>query len=152
MIYKTPFYAIAKALYTALSDSDIGLSWFDASVPIEEIENLFKTQSEFAYGIIGGSSADCASAKDIAVWDADIDVEVYSNYKGRKVIYQKLEALLNYVSTDAGYLALQTVLAEEGFQLISLSVGTLTVNLPFYGDTGVWQSGQTTITFKVKQA
>jgi len=151
MIYKAPFYACQKALYTALSSSSIGLSWFDASVPIDEIENQFKNQAEFAYGIIGTATADCQSAKDVAVWNASIGLEIYSNYKGRKVIYQKLEGLLNYLSGATGFQALQVALAPQGFALVSIEIGALTANMPIYSDMGVWQSGQTNIIFKVQQ-
>ena len=52
MIYKAPFYAMQKAVYAALSQSDSGLQWYDSAVPIEEIAELHKNQAEFAYGIV----------------------------------------------------------------------------------------------------
>ena len=60
MIYKVPFVAISKAVYAVLSDTNnhIGLEWFDSAVPIYEIEDYFKSQAEFAYGIFGAADAD----------------------------------------------------------------------------------------------
>ena len=100
MIYKVPFVAISKAVYAVLSDTNnhIGLEWFDSAVPIYEIEDYFKSQAEFAYGIFGAADADCTPAKTVAVWDSTLQLEIYSNYKGRKVIAEKLEAVLNYLS------------------------------------------------------
>lgn len=108
MKYKSPFYPVTKAFYAVTKNSPIGLDWFDSAVPITEIEEYFRKQKEFAYGILGASGADCtATAPDMASWNMSLQLEIYSNYKGRKVIAEKLEALLNYLSGDAGWDALQ---------------------------------------------
>lgn len=153
MIYKVPFVAISKAVYAVLSDTNnnIGLEWFDSAVPINEIEDYFKSQAEFAYGIFGAADADCTPNKTAAVWDSTLQLEIYSNYKGRKVIAQKLEAVLNYLSSEDGKNAIQSALNTEGFALISMTVNVLRVNLPIYSDNGVWQSGSTNISFRVNQ-
>ena len=151
MIYKAPFTAISKALYSVLSNNQsVGLDWFDSAVPINEIDDYFKNQTEFAYGIFGGSDADCASNMTEVVWDGSLQLEIYSNYKGRKKVAQKLEALLNYLSND-GFAALGKELSKEGYALVSLTVGALRVNLPIYSDNGVWQSGGTSIRFRLHQ-
>ena len=153
MIYKVPFVAISKAVYAVLSDTNnnIGLEWFDSAVPINEIDDYFKSQAEFAYGIFGAADADCTPNKTAAVWDSTLQLEIYSNYKGRKVIAQKLEAVLNYLSSEDGKNAIQSALNTEGFALISMTVNVLRVNLPIYSDNGVWQSGSTNISFRVSQ-
>jgi len=151
MIFKAPFTALTKSLYAVLNNNpSVGLDWFDSAVPINEIDDYFKAQAEFAYGIFGQSDADCAPNKTAVVWDGSLQLEVYSNYKGRKVVAQKLEALLNYLSND-GFAALGTELNREGYSLVSLTVGALRVNLPMYSDNGVWQSGGTTIRFQLHQ-
>lgn len=150
MIYKTPFYAVSKALYATLK-TPTGLEWFDSSVPIDEVENYFKNQSEFAYGVFTTATADALANKDAVVWDSTLGIEIYSNYKGRKVIAKKLEALLNYLSTESGIHAVADVLAAEGYGLISITVGSLNVNLPLVGDTGIWQSGSTNLIFRIQQ-
>lgn len=150
MIYKAPFYAMQKAVYAAFSQSSIDLQWYDSAVPIEEIAELHKNQAEFAYGIMGTQDADCETNKDTAFWNASIRLDVYSNYKGKKVVTKTLEALLNYFCSD-GYYKLQEVFAGEGFALTSLSIGALVVNAPMYSDIGVWQSGGTRLTFKLTQ-
>ena len=148
MRYKSPFYPVTKAFYAVTKNSPIGLDWFDSAVPITEIEDYFRKQKEFAYGILGASDADCT---DTASWNMSLQLEIYSNYKGRKVIAEKLEALLNYLSGDAGWKALQKELYADGYQLISIKVGSLRTNLPVYGDTGVWQNGGTTLIFRIDQ-
>ena len=152
-IYKVPFVAISKALYAALNDKNcpVGLNWFDSAVPIEEINNYFKTQAEFAYGVFGASGADCTANKTTVVWDADIQLEVYSNYKGRKVVAEKLDAVLNYISGDAGYYAIQAVLNAAGYALVSVTAGSIGINLPIYSDNGVWQSGGLRLSFRISQ-
>ena len=151
MIFKAPFTALTKSLYTVLNNNpSVGLDWFDSAVPINEIDDYFKAQAEFSYGVFGQSDADCAPNKTAVVWDGSLQLEVYSNYKGRKVVAQKLEALLNYLSND-GFTALGTELNREGYSLVSLTVGALRVNLPMYSDNGVWQSGGTTIRFQLHQ-
>ena len=151
MIYHVPFVAISKAVYSVLSGTNIGLEWFDSAVPINEIDDYFKSQAEFAYGIFGAADADCTPNKTAAVWDSTLQLEIYSNYKGRKVIAEKLEAVLNYLSSSEGTEAIQSALNAEGFALVSMTVGALRVNLPIYSDNGVWQSGSTNISFRVSQ-
>ena len=151
MIYKAPFYAVTKSVYSALSTMTDGLEWFDSSVPINEIEDLFKAHTEFAYGIFGASTADCQPNKDMAVWQCSLSLDVYSNYKGRKAISVQLENLLNYFSSDTGWNALQAALEAEGFVMISVSVGALAINPPIYSEIGVWQSGSTALDFTIQQ-
>ena len=120
---------------------------------VYKLANYIKTdknQAEFAYGIMGTQDADCDSNKDTAFWNASIRLDVYSNYKGKKVITKTLEALLNYFCSE-GYDKLQEVFYAEGFVMTSLSVGSLVVNAPMYSDIGVWQSGGTRLTFKLTQ-
>jgi hypothetical protein len=149
MIYKPPFMAITKALYSALK-TDGRMEWFDSSVPIEEIETYFKDRSEFEYGIFGTSSVDSRSNKDAIVWDGELALEIYSNYRGRKNIAIQLEALLNFLSGE-GYALLHSELFLEGYELISLTIGAMTINMPIFGESGIWQSGNTTLTFCVQQ-
>lgn len=150
MKYKAPFYATTKALYAALNHVT-GIELFDAAVPIDEIEDYFKNRSECMYGIMGAANSDMASNKDMVLWDSSVEIELYSNYKGRKKISQALEQILNYVSSQAGWDALQGALAKEGFSLVSVTVGAMRINLPVYSDKGIWQSGSTTISLKIVQ-
>lgn len=151
MIFRAPFYAVTKAVYSALKAMPDGLEWFDSSVPIPEIEDFFKAQPEFAYGIFGASTADCMPNKDIAVWQCSLNLDIYSNYKGRKAISIQLEKLLNYFSTQEGWDAIQTALGAEGFSMIDIRVGALSINPPIYAELGVWQSGSTQLNFRVQQ-
>lgn len=151
MKYILPFYAIQKALFVALTASDIGINWFDAGSSTDEIESFYKGSSEFAYGIIAAADADAMGTKDAVSWNTSIDLEIYSNYKGRKPLTQIMEKLLNYICMNAAWNALEAVLNPLGFGLVSINVGNLRVNLPIYGDTGIWQSGMTTLRFTVKQ-
>ena len=152
MIYKAPFTAIAKSLYGVLSSNscDVGLEWFDSAVPINEIDDYFKAQNEFAYGVFGAANADCSANKTEAIWDGSLQLEIYSNYKGRKIIAAKLEALLNYLC-GSGYNNLQAALNTEGYVLLEFTVGDMRVNLPTYSNNGVWQSGSMNISFRVHQ-
>ena len=152
MIYKAPFKAITTALYSVLTSTgcDVGLAWFDSAIPMNEIYDNFKGQVEFAYGEFGASDADPIKNKTEIVWDANLDLMIYSNYRGRKVIAEMLENLLNYLSDD-GYDALEEALKLEGFALIELMIKPMRINLPTYSDYGVWQSGSTSITFRIHQ-
>ena len=111
----------------------------------------FHDKSEFAYGIFGASEADCVSNKTAVIWDCSLQLEIYSNYKGRKVVAEQLNALMTFLSSKAGTAALQTALNKEGFALISMQFRPLRVNLPIYSDNGVWQSGSVNVTFRVGQ-
>ena len=139
-----------SALYKVLSkNSDI--KWFDSGATIEEIADFYKNQAEFAYGIIGAADADCDANKDTVVWEMSLDLEIYSNYKGRKVITQKLNDLLNQFCDSTQFTAINEVLNETGFVLIKLTVGSLRVNLPVFSDNGIWQSGGTTLRLTIGQ-
>lgn len=152
MIYKAPFMEITSALYSVLVEKgNSEINWFDSAVPITEIDAYFKRQAEFAYGIFGASEADCVSNKTTVIWDCSLQLEIYSNYKGRKVVAEQLNALMTFLSSKAGTVALQTALNKEGFALISMQFRPLRVNLPIYSDNGVWQSGSVNVTFRVGQ-
>lgn len=151
MIYRAPFYAVSKAVYGAFSSVAGWLQWFDNSVPIDEIEALFKGQANFSYGVFGVASADCQSNKDLAVWDCSLNLDIYSNYKGRKAITKELDNVMNYISSDTGWNALQALFLAENYQLVSINVGALAINPPLYSEVGVWQSGTTTLNFRITQ-
>lgn len=93
MGYKVPFYAVQGALYKVLSAADDSLSWFDAGASIEEIEGFYKSQQFFAYGIMGASDADAEPNKDTIVWNDRLDLEIYSNYQGKKTFQNVLKPL-----------------------------------------------------------
>ena len=149
MIYKAPFYSVGKAIYNALSNMDI--EWFDSSATPDDVAEFFKNQSEYNYGVLGTSTADAIPNKDTVIWECSTMVEIYSNYKGRKVISKCLEDLLNYLSSQDGWDAIQRELNDDGYVLIGIVVGGLTINMPMYGDYGIWQSGTTNIRLKIQQ-
>ncbi len=151
MAYTVPFYAVTTSIYQALALSDVDVDFFDASTAVESIEDYFKKQEQYCYGILGGSTADCLSNKDLEIWDMTLDMEIYSNYPGRKVVAQKLEAMLNFFASAEGIKTMQGNLEPYGFNLISITVGNLRINLPIFSDKGIWQSGQTTLTFRVNK-
>lgn len=150
MNYKTPFYAANLAIYQSLT-KDGKMDWFDSSVPVFEIDDYFRKQEEFCYGIIGAEEADCTPNDDMVLWTVSTNLEVYSNYKGRKVIALKLEELLNFFSSQEGWDALQDILHANGFNLWGISVGRMRMNMPMYSEKGIWQSGGTDITLKMTQ-
>lgn len=149
MNYRAPFYAVSRALYSALSVS-IGIMWFDAAVPMKEVQAAHKDRAEFCYGVIGQATSDAQNNKDAILWDTATTLEIYSNYKGRKVIAQKLEALLNFFSDDTQEV-LEKILYEEGYGLISIRISPMQINQPMYDEIGVWQSGLINLTLKLQQ-
>lgn len=149
-MYKVPFTALQAALYAALKDSDVGIEFFDAGVAPSDIENYYKDQSEYAYGVFGAATADADALKDGIVWTVGLDIEVYSNYRGRKAVADILGKLLDFLAGGAVE-EINKQLVPEGFGLITLSLARLRTNLPVYSDSGIWQSGGTTLTFKMTQ-
>lgn len=151
MSYTVPFYSVKQALYKALAASDIDVNFFEAATAVEDIEAYFRKQSEYCYGIFGSSTADCIPNKDLEIWDMSLDVEIYSNYRGSKVVAKALEALLNFLASDKGLEAMQEALEPFGFNIVSIKVGNLRLNLPIISDKGIWNSGATSITFRVNK-
>lgn len=149
-MYKSPFMAISKALYQVLSNSDLDMGWFDSGIPVYEIHDYYKEQEDICYGIFGGCNADVSSASDsLKLWQANMDIEIYSNYKSRKVIAEKLEGLMNVLESE--WDALSEILRSEGFILVSITIGSLNVNMPLYSNIGVWQSGSAKISLNITQ-
>lgn len=149
MIYKAPFYSVGKVIYKALSEMSI--DWFDSSASPSDVEEFFKDQSEYSYGILGTSTADCFPNKDTAIWECSTMVEIYSNYKGRKVIGLLFEELLNHLCSQECWDAIQKGLNDEGYTLIDIKIGAMSVNMPMYGEYGIWQSGTTSIQLNIQQ-
>lgn len=151
MAYKVPFFAVQSALYKVLSGADATLSWFDAGATIEEIEGFYRGRQAFAYGIMGAADADALPNKDTIVWNARLDLEVYSNYQGKKDVSKRLESIVNHLCSEVAWKEVNDALEKEGFTLISLSIGSLRINLPIIGDSGTWQSGATSLILKIGQ-
>lgn len=146
MRYKSPFYAITKATRAALNE--LGVPWYDSSVPPAQIIEQHKNQAEITYGILGASQCDTVSNKDTAVWTARLDLEVYSNYKGRLKVSEVLEGVLNTMETEN---IMQEIFKGEGFAYVSVTIDSLQINQPIYTDIGVWQSGSTSLVFTLQQ-
>lgn len=148
---KVPLYAATMAIYQALSSTGAaGLEWYEGGTDIEEIENNFKTQAVFGYGILGAADAD-QNDKVEDVWDYNIQLEIYSNYPGRKEVAQKLQELMAALCTENVWDAIENALAPEGFKMIKMSIGPHRLNLPIRGDNGIWQSGNLNVTMKLNQ-
>lgn len=151
MLYNAPFYAVTKALYYTVSNSNINLELFDSATPIYEIEDYFKNQEVFSYAVMCSSSCDANNEKDSIVWNMSLDIEIYSNYKGRKIISEKLENLLNYLSSDEGWQIMQNKLIDDKFQLLKIVANNINIGLPIFSDNGIWQNGKITFNFTVEQ-
>ena len=149
MTYKLPFTAISKALYATLNGQ--GLEWFDSAVPIAEIEDYFRSQAEFAYGILGAADMDARDTKTGPVWTMTINLQIYSNYRGRKDVAQKLEATFCRLVSSDGRAALNASLNADSFTLVDLTVGAVSISLPIVGDAGEWQNGSINMKIRVGQ-
>lgn len=153
MYYKVPFHDATEALKATLEAcSALNLTWFDGDTPPETVNTYFKQQTEFSYGIFSESDADLVDNKSVALWDFWLDLEIYSNYKGRKVVAQKLETLLNYLSSEVGFADLCQRLSNKGYNLLSVEMGKLHISLPIRGDYGVWQNGSIPLVLHLEQA
>ena len=149
MTYKLPFTAISKALYATLNGQ--GLEWFDSAVPISEIEDYFRSQAEFAYGILGAADMDARDTKTGPVWTMTINLQIYSNYRGRKDVSEKLEATFCCLASPEGRTALNSSLNTDGFTLVDLTIGAVSISLPIVGDAGEWQNGSINLKIRVGQ-
>lgn len=149
MTYKLPFTAISKALYATLNGQ--GLEWFDSAVPIAEIEDYFRSQAEFSYGILGAADMDARDTKTGPVWTMTINLQIYSNYRGRKDVAQKLEATFCRLVSPDGRAALNASLNTDGFTLVDLTIGAVSISLPIVGDAGEWQNGSINLKIRVGQ-
>lgn len=149
MMYKLPFTAISKALYATLNGQ--GLEWFDSAVPITEIEDYFRSQAEFAYGILGAADMDARDTKTGPVWTMTINLQIYSNYRGRKDVAEKLESTFCRLASQEGRAALNKSLNDDGFNLVDLTIGAVSISLPIVGDAGEWQNGSINLKIRVGQ-
>lgn len=149
MTYKLPFTAISKALYATLNGQ--GLEWFDSAVPITEIEDYFRSQAEFAYGILGAADMDARDTKTGPVWTMTINLQIYSNYRGRKDVAEKLEATFCRLVSSDGRAALNASLNADSFTLVDLTIGAVSISLPIVGDAGEWQNGSINLKIRVGQ-
>ena len=147
---KVPLYAATMAIYQALTGTGAcGLEWYEGGTDIDEIEENFKNQATFCFGILGAADADQNDKVD-DVWDYNIQLEIYSNYPGRKVVAQKLQELMTALCTLSVWDAIDNALAPE-FKVIKMSIGPHRLNLPIRGDNGNWQSGSLNVTIKLNQ-
>ena len=75
MRFKTPFYAVMKAVNRALQENESGTEWFDGSAEIPEIELLFCTapDAEMPVGVI--------HVRDSAVIGRNDRITVFEDFK-----------------------------------------------------------------------
>ena len=149
MTYKLPFTAISKALYATLNGQ--GVEWFDSAIPISEIEEYFRSQAEFSYGILGAADMDARDTKTGPVWEMAINLQIYSNYRGRKDVAEKLEATFCRLVSPDGREALNASLNTDSFTLVNLTIGAVSISLPIVGDAGEWQNGSINLKIRVGQ-
>lgn len=153
---KVPLYPATKALYQTLQHGGVlnggacGLEWYEGGSDIEEIEDDFKGQATFCYGILGVAEAD-QNDRDNDIWDYSIQLEIYSNYPGRKIVAQKLQELMVFLSQPSTWQQLDEILLPEGFTTISMSIGPHRLNPAIRGENGNWQSGSVNVTIKLNQ-
>lgn len=148
---KVPLYPATMALYKALSSvRACGLDWYEGGTDIDEIEDDFKNQDSFCYGILGAADADQNDKVD-DIWDYNIQLEIYSNYPGRKIVAQKLQELLKALCMPEVWEVMDEALAPEGFTTIKMDAGPYRLNLPIRGEKGNWQSGSVSLTIKINQ-
>lgn len=146
-----PLYPAIMAVYHALKDGAAGdVRFFDGGTSDEEIEAEFRNQATFFYGIIGAAEADQRDGVD-DIWDVEIQLEIYSNYSGRKIVTQKLQAVQTYLCQAAAWDKIESKLLSEDFTLISISIGSHRINQAIFGEAGVWQNGSVPITLKLNQ-
>ena len=146
-----PLYQAIMALYHALKEGTAaGLQWFDGGASNEEIEADFRNQSSFSYGIIGAAEADQVDGVE-DIWEVNIQLEIYSNYSGRKIIAQKLQELQTYFCQITTWDAMESKLLAESFRMISMSIGPHRINQPIFSDAGNWQNGSVDLTLKLNQ-
>ena len=149
--YRLPFYPATKVLQDVFSKSDIGLAWFDGAEQPEQINSLFKNQAEIKYGVFGFSDADVLNNKTVIFWEFWLDLEVYSNYQGRKIVAQTLQKILGYFSSQEAWDALSEGLLAEGYDLKQIDMGKVHMGLPMHNDIGIWQNGSLPVKFLLEQ-
>ncbi len=152
-VYRIPFRAATKALLEVLeSCTELDLNWFDGGTSPEAVHNSYKQQAEFAYGIFANSDVGIPDNKSVILWDFWLDLEIYSNYKGRLVVAQKIETLINYLSSESGFGQLCTKLSNSGYKLLSIDLGQMHFGLPVHGDYGLWQNGSVPLILHLEQS
>lgn len=148
---KVPLYPGTMALYQALETGEAcGLQWFEGGTDIDEIEDEFREQATFSYGILGAAEAD-QNDKVSTIWDYSIQLEVYSNYPGRRTVAQKLQELMRFLWQTATWDTIDGLLAPEGFTIISMKIGPHRLNPAIKGGNGSWQSGSVNLVMKLNQ-
>lgn len=63
---------------------------------------------------MGAADADALPNKDTVIWNARLDLEVYSNYQGKKDVSKRLEAVVNHLCSEAAWKAINEALEKRG--------------------------------------
>lgn len=139
MINTVPITAVQTAVYKALTKYTTGYPVIDDTTPLED--GILPAD---AVCIIGGITAVPQVTKnDAVIWETTITIDVYSNYRGKKVINGMVDDIVTVLSGAE--------LECNGYDVLMRNVDIVEVRAEDFVDDHIWQHGIVRFVFRVSQ-
>lgn len=144
MIYRSPLTELQRALYKTLSSHVVGYQVYDSATPIEELVEQYKGLEAIGLAIINDLSIRPTPYKsDALLWDADLRIDLFSNYRGKLKINEMIDDMMTILTSCP--------LELDSFTVMNVDISNANVGAGLRQGPITWQQGYVEVSFKISQ-
>lgn len=151
MVFAPPYTELQTEFYKLMTNADeMDFEVYDSGMSIQEIMGSLKLMNTINYGIIADITGTQTAAKtDTIIWQMNIRLELFSNYKGRKQIADMINTVAKVVTTYQN--EFNANLCQKGYFVVRNQIGESAIGSAIGDGNLTWQNGYITITYFLSQ-
>lgn len=151
MVFAPPYTELQTEFYKLMTNADeMDFEVYDSGMSIQEIMGSLKLMNTINYGIIADITGTQTAAKtDAIIWQMNIRLELFSNYKGRKQIADMINTVAKVVTTYQN--EFNANLCQKGYFVVRNQIGESAIGSAIGDGNLTWQNGYITITYFLSQ-
>ena len=151
MVFAPPYTELQTEFYKLMTNADeMDFEVYDSGMSIQEIMGSLKLMNTINYGVIADITGTQTAAKtDAIIWQMNIRLELFSNYKGRKQIADMINTVAKVVTTYQN--EFNANLCQKGYFVVRNQIGESAIGSAIGEGNLTWQNGYITITYFLSQ-
>ena len=151
MVFAPPYTELQTEFYKLMTNADeMDFEVYDSGMSIQEIMGSLKLMNTINYGVIADITGTQTAAKtDAIIWQMNIRLEMFSNYKGRKQIADMINTVAKVVTTYQN--EFNANLCQKGYFVVRNQIGESAIGSAIGDGNLTWQNGYITITYFLSQ-
>ena len=151
LVFAPPYTELQSEFYKLMTNADeMDFDVYDSGLSIQEILGSLKNMSSINYGVIADITGNQTAAKtDAIIWQMNIRLELFSNYKGRKKIADMINTVAKVVTQYQD--AFNANLCQKGYFVVRTQIGESAIGSAIGDGNLTWQNGYLTITYFLSQ-